>query len=297
MQSPNPSVTAFLSYLQFEKRYSKHTLISYGTDLESFFLYLKEQYEEEAISSVSHIHIRSWMAALKDLGISSRSLNRKLSSLKSFFKFAIRNSLVTTSPLTKIVSPKNEKRLPAFVTETGIEQLFRSIQFSDDWVGKTDRLGLTIFYNAGLRLSELISLPSTAIDHSRSTVRVWGKGSKERIIPVSSDLLQAIKTYEEEKNQKEIKSAFLLCSEDGEMLKSRKVYTMVKSYLNQVTTIEKKSPHVLRHSFATHLANNGADLNAIKELLGHSSLAATQVYTHNTIEKLKNVHKNAHPRG
>jgi integrase/recombinase XerC len=296
MTHPDPSITAFLSFLQFEKRYSRHTLVSYGSDLDSFFQYLETQYEEKHPAKVSPIHIRSWLASMKDAGVSSRSLNRKLSSLKSFYKYCVRNGLVESSPLTRIVSPKNEKRLPAFVTETGMEQLFRSIVFPESWQGKTDRLVLSIFYNTGLRLSELISLKDESVEASRSMLRVWGKGSKERLVPLSAELLELLHAYQKEKKELGLNGKMLLCDEAGAELKPRKVYSMVKGYLGQVTTIDKKSPHVLRHSFATHLANNGADLNAIKELLGHSSLAATQVYTHNTIEKLKNVHRNAHPR-
>jgi integrase/recombinase XerC len=200
--------------------------------------------------------------------------------------------------MTKIIAPKNEKRLPSFIADKDIKTLFDHVEFPDSWEGKTERLLLLIFYNTGMRLSELIQLKKTAINFSSLTLKVLGKGNKERIIPVSSRLLSEIRVYLEEQKAEfpTSTSELLLVGPKGKALAPRKVYSSVKKYLSLVTTIEKRSPHVLRHSFATHLSNNGADLNAIKELLGHSSLAATQVYTHNTIEKLKNVYKKAHPK-
>jgi integrase/recombinase XerC len=202
------------------------------------------------------------------------------------------------TPMTKINAPKNEKRLPRFVAKKDVDTLFNHVTFTDDWKGKTDRLIFLILYNTGMRLSELINLKEDGVDFYNHTIKVLGKGNKERIIPVSNDLANDIKKYLLEKKKLSIscETNELLVEEKGKKLAPRKVYSTVKSYLGLVTTIDKKSPHILRHSFATHLTNNGADLNAVKELLGHSSLAATQVYTHNTIEKLKNIYKQAHPK-
>lgn len=297
MQTAHPVIQPFLDFLQFEKRYSRHTIISYQTDLIAFFDYLVTQYGELSLASVSHIYIRSWLASLKDEGLTSKSINRKISTLKSFFKFQLKQGAIKQTPMAKIIAPKNEKRLPYFVSEKDIQLLFNHIEF-EGWKGRTERLLLLLFYHTGMRLSELIQLTDNHINFSNNTVKVLGKGNKERIIPLSSDLLTEINIYIQAKAQEftGLTLGSLLVNEKGRPLSPRSVYNIVKHYLSQVTTIEKKSPHVLRHTFATHLTNKGADLNAVKELLGHSSLAATQVYTHNTIEKLKNVYKKAHPK-
>lgn len=290
---------AFLDYIKFEKRYSRHTLLSYQTDLESFFSWLHQQYGETTVSEISHIYIRSWLASLKDAGLSARSINRKISSLKSFYKYLLRMGELKQSPLQKIVSPKTEKRLPGFVPEKDLALLFDRVTFPDNWRGTTERLLLLIFYQTGFRLSELTGLQEAQVNFSGQTLKVLGKGNKERVVPVSPALLEEIKLYVAKKAEKfpENACARLLVDDKGKPLQPRRIYDAVNHYLGLVTTVEKKSPHVLRHSFATHLMNHGADLNAVKELLGHSSLAATQVYTHNTIEKLKSVYKKAHPRG
>jgi integrase/recombinase XerC len=199
--------------------------------------------------------------------------------------------------MTKVVSPKNEKRLPNFVADKDIKTLFEHVEFPDTWQGKTERLLILLFYNTGMRLSEVIGLKNSQVNSSNHTLKILGKGNKERIVPISPEVLNKIKAYQLERNNLIDDSAdLLLITEKGKGLSPRSVYSSVKKYLSLVTTIEKRSPHILRHSFATHLTNNGADLNAVKELLGHSSLASTQVYTHNTIEKLKNVYKKAHPK-
>ena len=297
MQTAHPVIQPFLDFLQFEKRYSRHTIISYQTDLIAFFDYLVTQYGELSLASVSHIYIRSWLASLKDEGLTSKSINRKISTLKSFFKFQLKQGAIKQTPMAKIIAPKNEKRLPYFVSEKDIQLLFNHIEF-EGWKGRTERMLLLLFYHTGMRLSELNQLTDNHINFSNNTVKVLGKGNKERIIPLSSDLLTEINIYIQAKAQEftGLTLGSLLVNEKGRPLSPRSVYNIVKHYLSQVTTIEKKSPHVLRHTFATHLTNKGADLNAVKELLGHSSLAATQVYTHNTIEKLKNVYKKAHPK-
>src|SRR5215216_2185143 len=297
MQTAHPIIQPFLDYLKFEKRFSQHTIISYQTDLIAFFDYLQLTYSGAPFEQLSHIYIRSWLATLKDDGMTAKSINRKISSLRSFFKYQMKIGLIQQTPMTKINAPKNEKRLPRFFAKNDMDTLFNHVEFTDDWKGKTDRLVFQIFYNTGMRLSELINLNESSINFANFTIKVLGKGNKERIIPMSDELSSEIKNYiNRKKDLSVLVDETLLVNEKGKRLAPRSVYTSVKHYLSLVTTIDKKSPHILRHSFATHLTNNGADLNAVKELLGHSSLAATQVYTHNTIEKLKNIYKQAHPK-
>lgn len=298
MQTFHPIIQPFLDYIKFEKRFSRHTIVSYETDLVAFFDYLQRTYDGVPLEQLTHIYVRSWLAFLKDNDMTAKSINRKISTLRSFFKYQLKVGLIQQTPMTKINAPKNEKRLPKFVAKKDVETLFNHVAFSDDWKGKTDRLIFLIFYNTGMRLSELIGLKDGNIDFYNYSIKVLGKGNKERIIPMSSELAGEIKNYLNAKKELTTKyePEVLLLNEKGKKLAPRSVYSIVKHYLNLVTTVEKKSPHILRHSFATHLTNNGADLNAVKELLGHSSLAATQVYTHNTIEELKNIYKQAHPK-
>lgn len=292
-----PSINFFLEYLKFEKRYSKYTIISYQTDLEQFFTYLISQFEAPPIEKIKNSFVRSWLAELKQDAITAKSINRKISTLKSFFKHQIKIGRIVETPMATIVSPKISKRLPSFVEEKNIESLFNYVTFSDDWKGRTERLVIRLFYNTGMRLSELINLKETQLDVSYQQIKVLGKGNKERIIPVQKKLIDELQFYIDDKNaafKNRVPNVFV--SKKGNPLHPRIVYGFVKQYLSQVTTIQKKGPHILRHSFATHLMNNGADLNAVKELLGHSSLAATQIYTHNTIEKLKEIYNKAHPK-
>lgn len=297
MQTAHPILQPFLNYLKFEKRYSQHTVISYQTDLTSFFDYVVTQYGETELQQLSHTYIRSWLASLKDENLTSKSINRKISTLKSFFKYQLKIGVIKQTPMAKIISPKNEKRLPDFVSAKDMKTLFDFVEFPNTWQGKTERLLLQLFYNTGMRLSEVINLKDHQVNSFNHALKILGKGNKERIVPISPELLSAIKNYQQERNYLfGEKSDFLFLNEKGNPLYPKQVYLSIKKYLTQVTTIQKRSPHVLRHSFATHLMNNGADLSAVKELLGHSSLAATQIYTHNTIEKLKTVYKKAHPK-
>jgi integrase/recombinase XerC len=289
-------IQAFLDYLRFEKRYSKHTLISYQNDLEQFFSFLYAQFNEVAADQITAAYIRSWLADLKTGNISAKSINRKISTLKSFFRFMMKQGVIRQTPMTTVVSPKINKRLPSFIEEKNTDILFTYVEFGDDWNGKTEKLILSLFYNTGMRLSELINLKENQVDEDYSQLKVLGKGNKERIIPISNKLLEGIKVYVAQKPVKFEGVAEVLVNKKGKPLYPKYVYNTVRKYLSAVTTLEKKSPHILRHTFATHLMNNGADLNAVKELLGHSSLAATQVYTHNTIAKLKDIHKKAHPK-
>jgi integrase/recombinase XerC len=298
MQPFPSSFSPFIDYLKFEKRYSHHTITAYRNDLTCFFDYVQVTYGDTPLEQLSSVYIRSWLASLKDVQMTSKSINRKISSLRSFFKYQLKTGALQQTPMAKIIAPKNEKRLPNFVDKKEIETLLNHVEFSNDWTGKTERLILFLFYHTGIRLSELINLKEGQLNLSHSSIKVPGKGNKERIIPLSPDLVTIIKEYTEAKkilNRQTILDN-LLIRESGKALAPRSVYAIVKKYLSLVTTIDKKGPHVLRHTFATHLTNNGADLNAVKELLGHSSLAATQVYTHNTIEKLKNIYKQAHPK-
>ncbi|HEX3767014.1 MAG TPA: tyrosine-type recombinase/integrase, partial [Puia sp.] len=298
----NPVTQPFIDYLKFEKRYSAHTIRAYNDDLDQFFVFVDSSYGITPLDSVNTTFIRSWLAKLKEQKITSKSINRKISSLKSFFKYQLRTGSLTKSPMTGIISPKSGKRLPVYVEEKDMRLLTEQIDFPDTWQGRTERLLIRMFYNTGVRLSELVSLKNSQVDFPGATIRVVGKGNKERIIPVSSSLLEEIGLYQREKQglpgSKNGKSGdTLLINEAGKALYVKYAYLSVRKWLSQVTTIDKKSPHVLRHSFATHLMNHGADLNSVKELLGHSSLAATQLYTHNTIDKLREVHKKSHPRG
>jgi integrase/recombinase XerC len=299
MSAPqNLIIQSFINYLKFEKRYSSHTLISYQTDLSDFFAYLHTQFGETSLKKINHSFVRSWLAGLKDKGLTSKSINRKISSLKSFFKYHLKIGTIEVTPMANVISPKVSKRLPVFVKEADAKNLVEALnQSTEDWKGLNAKMIITLFYETGMRLNELILLKETQIDFSRSQIKVLGKGNKERIIPVSKSTLAAIKNYQELKRKNfEAAGDFLLVTDKGKKLYSKYAYLLVTYYLGQASTLEKKSPHVLRHTFATHLMNNGADLNAVKELLGHSSLASTQVYTHNTIEKLKDVHKKAHPK-
>jgi integrase/recombinase XerC len=297
-QTVAQTIQQFLDYLSFQKRYSSHTIISYKNDLTAFFDFLLIEFGETPLAEIKPAFIRSWLADMKQHGMESKSINRKISTLKSFFKYQLRQQTITVSPMTAIISPKVNKRLPQFVDKKDITTLLTHVEFPETWAGKTDELILHLFYNTGMRQAELAGLKETAISKSNGTVKVLGKGGKERIIPVSNQLMKKMENYKADKRK--LPAAFdedvLLVTVSGKKLYPRYIYTAVNKYLAAVTTIDKKSPHVLRHTFATHLMNNGADLNAVKELLGHSSLAATQIYTHNTIEKLKNIHKKAHPK-
>ncbi|MDB5199839.1 MAG: integrase [Chitinophagaceae bacterium] len=297
MDTTQSPIQSFLNYLKFQKRYSQHTIISYENDLKVFFDFLEDKYGNLSLPEISATLIRTWLAKLKQDKMASKSINRKISTLKSFFKYQLRKETISVSPMTTIASLKVSKRLPSFIEEKDIDTLFQHVEFPDTWEGKTNRLLMLIFYQTGMRLSELINLKESQIDRGNSNIKVLGKGNKERIIPVNKKLLNDVSDYINEKRKVEnFDTVHLLISEKGKKLQPRYVYSKVKEYLSYVTTNERKSPHILRHSFATHLTNNGADINAVKELLGHSSLAATQIYTHNSIEKLKDIHKKAHPK-
>ncbi len=294
----NSSIESFIDYLKFEKRYSEHTIRSYRDDLNQFSGFIQLQFGNIPLPEISSSYVRSWLASLKDVQLSSRSVNRKISSLKSYFKYQLRTGLLTQTPMSNIISPKASRRLPVYVEQKDIHTLFAHIEFPGTWKGLTDKLLLAIFYNTGMRLSELVNIRESQVDFSNRSIKVLGKGNKERIIPISKLLAGELAEYCREKRRQleNPDTSSLLVNEKGKKLYAKYVYLAVKKYLGAVTTLDRKSPHVLRHTFATHLTNSGADLNSVKELLGHSSLAATQVYTHNTIEKLKDIYKKAHPK-
>lgn len=291
-------IQEFLNYLTYQKRYSKNTIISYQNDLTVFFEYVLIEYKIASVNEINPSIVRTWLASLKENKASSKTVNRKISSLKAFFKYQLKMKKITVNPMATISSLKVSKRLPSFVEEKALKTLSDHDFFPSNFEGKTHFMVFEILYQTGIRRSELINLKESDIDKNSGTIKVLGKGNKERIIPVNNKLLALIDEYIVEKRTElpELISAELLVNKKGRPLDPKYVYNIVKKYLGQVSTNQRKSPHVLRHSFATHLTNNGAQINAIKELLGHSSLAATQIYTHNTIEKLKEVHKQSHPK-
>ena len=291
-------IKTFLDHLKFERRLSVHTQTAYSKDLSDWSRFLSKEMDVTSISQVNPSFIRSWLASLREAGVTPRSIIRKISALKSFYKFLLRSRVVSASPMTQISSPKMGKSLPVFIKEDEAVALGELVAVtSEDWKGMNTRLLITLFYYTGMRLSELINLKDQQVELNRAQLKVLGKGNKERILPLHADVIQMIHEYIAQRNERfPEKEPFLLLTEKGKKMYPRYAWQLVNQILAAATTVQKKSPHVLRHSFATHLLNNGADLNAVKELLGHSSLAATQVYTHNTIEKLKEVHKKAHPR-
>lgn len=308
----HPVANRFLAYIRLEKRYSAHTATAYQQDLTQFFIFLRSQYGDVSLSGISHSHVRTWLAWLMEEGMIAKSVNRKISTLKSFFKYAMRHGEITVSPMTKVTAPKIGKRLPGFIDEKGMQAVEdnRSLRrgqenepiFGEDLEGRTHRMIFELLYHTGIRLSELINLQERHVDTGNLTIKVLGKGNKERIIPISIVLKDEIGAYRVMR-RKELESydseVLLVNPRSGKKLYPRYVYNVVRGYLtdHQITTLSRRSPHILRHTFATHLTNNGADLNAIKELLGHSSLASTQVYTHNSIEKLREAYRKAHPKG
>ncbi len=292
-------IEKFVNYLRFEKRYSPNTIIAYENDLHQFFNYIKSEYQIEKIQNINYQIIRSWIVSLSNESISARTINRKLSTLKTFYKYLLKENLVKENPLVKVISPKTNKKLPEFVDKERMDTLFDEIEFSNDFRGLRDRLIIEMFYFTGMRLSELINLTDKDIDVQNLKIKVLGKRNKERIIPFSNVLRNSIIEYKNIRNKNIERTdpiSYFFLTGKGKKVYKKLVYRIVNSYLSKVSTLNKKSPHVLRHTFATHMLNNGADLNAIKEILGHASLSATQVYTHNTIEKLKTVYKQAHPR-
>lgn len=291
-------VDSFLRFIEFEKRYSNHTLISYKNDLLQFQDYLDNNHQNILIQDADHYLIRSWIIFLSEGDLKPRSINRKIASLKSFYKFLLRREVINNNPTTKLRLLKTEKNLPHFIKESEMDNLLDHLHFEENFSGKRDKLMIELLYNTGIRLSELVNLKISNVNLFDQNIKVLGKRNKERIIPISSFIVNLIKDYINDlnNNPKGKNEEFLIQTDKMEKVYPVFVYRTINHYLGKVSLSEKKSPHVLRHSFATHLLNKGADLNAVKDLLGHTSLAATQVYTHNSLDKLKKVFDQAHPK-
>ena len=291
-----PHIFSFCDYLLHQKRYSPHTITAYKKDLDQFNKFLVSDFEIRDIKEVNSSIIRSWIVHLIENEISARTINRKISTLKSFYKYLLKKKEIEISPLLKVVTPKTSKRLPIFIGETDMKNLFEEIIYDNDFEGVRDKLILEIFYATGIRLSELVNLNINSVDFNNSTIKVLGKRNKERLIPFGENIRRTLVGYIKERELISSKKNTLFITKKGEIIYAKLVYRIVNHYLSKVITVSKKSPHVLRHTFATHMLNNGADLNSIKEILGHANLSATEVYTHNSIEKLKKIHKQAHPK-
>jgi integrase/recombinase XerC len=293
-----PHSSSFFAYLKAERNFSRHTLLSYENDLLQYSVFASERFELEGLQVFTVSFIRSWINQLSEDGYSSRSISRKISSLRSFLKYLRKKGLYDQDPFAKIHPPKVGKNLPVFVDEKKMNSISSIVETDSplDFSDYLKEMVVEMIYQTGMRRSEISGLNESDIDNYQLTIRVKGKGNKQRLIPISDSLLKKINEWRDlKKNRHFLNDAFLV-NESGERLRDHAIYRIVKQKLSGVTTSGKKSPHVLRHTFATHLLNNGADINAVKELLGHSSLSATQVYTHNTVEKLKKAYKQAHPR-
>lgn len=292
-----PKLQLYLDHLKFEKRNSPHTVTAYENDLKQFTLFGEAELQKFAPENADYHLIRNWIVALMDEGITARSIKRKISTLKSFYKFLIREGIIETNPVDRVIVPKTGKKLPVFVQENEMNHLLDGHYFSDDFSGIRDKAVITLFYGTGMRLSELTNVRFTDLDLNGKMIKVNGKRNKERLIPFPAEISTVLSDYIRMRNELFGESSpYLFLTEKGDQVYTKLVYRIVKAHLAQVTTLDKKSPHIIRHSYATHLLNRGADLNAIKELLGHANLSATQIYAHTTFEKLKEVYKQAHPR-
>lgn len=290
----------YIEYITFEKRFSPHTIVAYTSDLNEFSDYLNFQYTCNSPEAADYLMIRSWLVYLFENHLTARSINRKLSALKSFYRFCTIQGAIGMNPMVKVVAPRNVDKLPLFLSKENIHKLFDVVDFGTGYEAARDRAILLLFYATGIRRAELTNLNLLNVDFEKGTIKVMGKRSKERIIPLGPSVVKELKSYliirdtflTDKKNNT---NAFFVTSK-GKSPYPEFIYGIVHKYLKLIASNQKLSPHILRHTFATHMLDDGADLNAIKELLGHSSLAATQVYTHNTIEKLKTIYKQAHPR-
>ncbi len=291
------AITLFENYLRTERRYSSHTSGAYIQDLREAACFFQQEFEIKVLAEITTGIVRSWVMHLSDAGREPKTVHRKVSSLRSFYKFLVKKGHLSSLPIGEIPLPKIRKKLPRFVESEKMEILLDRIAFGDSFEEVRDKTIIHLFYGSGMRLSELVNLDVQDIDFSRKCVKVLGKRNKERIIPLPDEVLKHLADYLTLRNNHFSGETALFLTGKGKRVYPRMVYGCVKAYLSAVTTAGKRSPHVLRHTYATHLLNNGADINAIKELLGHANLAATQVYTHNTPEKLKKIHAKTHPRG
>ena len=292
------SVSAFISYLRLEKNYSDHTIRAYQKDIEAFAQFCGAHHGEENIEGISYPLIRNWIVELSDSGISNRTINRKISSLQAYYKFLLKVGDIAVSPLAKHRALKTSEKMEVPFSENEMETILSEIPFADDFEGVRDKLIIELLYATGIRRAELVNLRINDVDFSAQVIKVLGKRNKERIIPVLTSTMAQIKNYLAKRSELEkvTDSSFLILTKEGLKIYETLVYRTINKYFSLVSPKVKKSPHILRHTFATHLLNRGADLNSVKELLGHSSLASTQVYTHNSIAELKKVHQKAHPR-
>ena len=286
----------FIKYLKFEKRLSENTVISYETDLDQFFSFYKEHSTSQEIEKVDKRTIRSWIVKLSLSNLSAKSINRKIASLKSFFKFLVKRDLIKKNPSSHINSLKTDQKIPSFIKERDINFLFKNIDTKEDFTGQRDLLMLELLYGTGIRISELINIKNSDINFTKKEIKVIGKRNKERIIPLHNNAIYQTKKYLKLAEKEGYKNQYLLFTKKGEKIYPMLINRIVKKHLSTLIKSKKYNPHLLRHTFATHILNKGGDLNSIKDLLGHSSLAATQVYTHNSIEKLKETFNSSHPR-
>jgi integrase/recombinase XerC len=288
----------FLKYLEFRKKYSPYTVNSYAIDIDQFNSFYYRLFSELPQNGIIEDYkiIRKWIAELSSGGISPKSINRKLSSLKTYYRYLMKENYIKTNPVSKIIRPKIEKKLPEFLSEEKINNLLNSSIFNDDFEGIRDRLVIELLYATGIRRSELIFLKLSDIDLDKNQIKVTGKGNKQRIIPFPKVILPILNEYIKIRVKTETETDNLIITIKGKEVYPNLIYRIVKNNVSLVSSMQKKSPHTLRHSYATHLLNNGADINAVKELLGHANLSATQIYTHNTFEKLNKIYKQAHPR-
>ncbi len=295
------NIEQYIDYIKYEKRYSVYTIKSYEQDLQQFLKFIRQKYDL-GILQADYIHVRAWVVKLSNDSISKRSINRKITSLRSFYKFQKASGSLDSNPAAKIKLLKIPKTLPVFVEEDNMDHLFNDDLFNRDYKGVLSKAIIDLLYATGMRVSELVNLKTKDIDWFQGQLKVLGKRNKERIIPMSENLKESLHLYNKAKNdffdntEFLVDASFFFIGTKGKKIYNKFVYRQINYYLSLVTTIKKRSPHVIRHTFATHMLNNGADLNAIKEILGHASLSATQIYTHNSIEKLKHVYKQAHPK-
>ncbi len=285
----------FLNYLRFEKRYSEHTIISYDTDLKQFFEFFNEINSEKELENLKIKEIRMWINDLSEKGLTNKTISRKISTLKSFYRWMLKEGRVSSNIASKIKSPKIEKRLPSFIKENEINKIENLLLGAEIFEDKRNLLIFELFYQTGIRLSELISLKKK--DVQINSINVTGKRNKQRVVPISNNLKNLINQHVIDVEKEGIETSYLFCTKKGQKLYPKLLYRIINFYISNITKMDKRSPHVLRHTFATHMLNNGAGLETLKALLGHSSLSATQVYTHNTFSQLTNIYSQAHPRG